>query len=321
VPLDPAACDYLASSGGGAAAVRVCRFGETVEQVRRAEAARARFGFGPLEAVDAEDRELAGVPVRIYRPYEFELGKTPVVVHLHGGGFAFGSIDTHDGICRRLCAQSPAVVVSVEYRLAPEHPFPAGLDDCWAVVRALAADSGEVGIDASRIAVAGDSAGGGLAAVVARRAHRAAIRLVGQVLVYPTVDFAVDDAGWAAYGERYGLSAEGMLWYRDQYLPRTADRSDAEAIPLLADPADLAGLAPATVVTVEFDPTRHASEAYAAKLRAAGVDVESLVEPGLIHGCYRIPGRIPGGQRLGGHVVEALRRMFGRVGTASDSAL
>jgi acetyl esterase len=289
--------------------VRVKRLGASIAEVRAEEARAATIGQGPVEPVgDTVDRSIAGVPVRVYRPAGTTVDPLPMVVHLHGGGFVFGSLATHDGVCRHLCARTGALVISVGYRLAPEYAFPCGLNDCWAVIIWLVDNAGELGGDPGRIAVGGDSAGGGLAAVAARRARDQEIPLKLQFLVYPTVDFDVSGSCWAAYGEGYGLSAEGMEWYRDQYLPNAADRKHPDAVPILAD--SVAGVAPAHVVTVEFDPTRDSSERYAERLHEEGVAVTLKREAGLIHGCYRIPALIPGGRVIVDGVVARLRHAF-----------
>src|SRR5207237_4108690 len=193
--------------------------------------------FGPVEAVAAvEDSEVAGVPTRLYDP---ALGEDlPVLVYFHGGGWVVGSVDTHDGVCRALANRAGCRVVSVEYRLAPEHPYPAAVDDGWAVTEwALAR--------APRVAVAGDSAGGGLAAVMARRARDAGLPLAFQLLVYPVLDHDFDTESYRANAEGYGLTRVGMRWYWDQYLP-DGDRSDPDAAPLRAP--NLEGVAPALIV-------------------------------------------------------------------------
>ncbi|OLT23504.1 hypothetical protein BJF78_32180 [Pseudonocardia sp. CNS-139] len=265
----------------------------------------AAAAFGPVAAVaSATDGTVAGVPVRVYVPVAE--GPLPVVVHFHGGGYVFGDLDTHDGVARELAARTPAVVVAVDYRLAPEHPFPAAVADSWAVVAHVREHAAGWGGDPDRVAVGGDSAGGGLAAVAALRARDAGLPLRLQFLVYPVADHNPERASMREYSKGYGLTASAMDWYVEQYLPAAADRSSPEAFPLLAD--SLAGVAEAHVVTVEFDPVRDSGEAYAQRLRDAGVRVTQIREPGLVHGSYRMPGLIPEARRILDGVVTALRR-------------
>jgi len=234
-------------------------------------------------AEDVEDLSVPGpggpIRVRVYRPRE--TGPAPLVVFFHGGGWVIGDIDTHDGSCRILSRRSGAVVVSVDYRLAPEHRFPAALDDCDAAVAWVAAHADELGGDAGRLGVAGDSAGGNLAAAVTLRArHRGGPALRAQALVYPAVDFTTVRPSLEANGEGYLLTADAVRWFTAQYLG-DQDPADPFASPLLAD---LGGLPPAVVATAEFDPLRDEGRAYAAALEKAGVAVRSFDFPGLVHG-------------------------------------
>jgi acetyl esterase/lipase len=200
----------------------------------------------------------------------------PVVAFLHGGGWAMGGVESHEAALRALATSSGALVAAVEYRLAPEHPFPAGLDDSLAAVRWLARDG-------APLAVAGDSAGGNLAAVVARRL-RGEIPLRLQVLLYPVADAALNTPSYREFSERWGLSAASMRRFWNMYLDGR-DGSEPDASPLRA--ADLAGVAPALVITAEADVLRDEGEAYAAALREAGVPVELERWPGTIHGFFR----------------------------------
>jgi acetyl esterase len=202
-----------------------------------------------------------------------------------------GDIDTHDGTCRVLCLRTQAVVVSVDYRLAPEHRFPAALDDCQAATAWAAEHAGELGADPTRLGVAGDSAGGNLAAAVALRARGAGgPRISAQALVYPTVDFSTDHPSMDSNGKGYLLTAAAVHWFGAQYLG-DHDRTDPMASPLLAD---LRGLPPAVVATAEFDPLRDEGNAYAKALAAAGVTVEHLEFPGLVHGFLGLGSLSPG---------------------------
>jgi acetyl esterase len=221
------------------------------------------------------------VPVRVYTPDE--PGPLPIVVWLHGGGWAVGSIETYDAPVRALTVASGAIVVSVEYRLAPEHRFPAAVDDCLAAVRWAAAGGAELGGDPARIAVAGDSAGGNLAAVVARRL-RGELDLRLQALIYPVTDSGVNTLSFREFGDRFGLTAQGMKRFWELYLDG-GDASDPDASPMRA--ADLSGVAPAFVLTAEADVLRDEGEAYARALREAGVPVTLRRYDGTIHGFFR----------------------------------
>ena len=244
---------------------------------------------GPLEAVARiDDRRIPGpagdLAVRIYTP----AGGTPprpVLVYYHGGGWVIGSIASHDGVCRALANAVPAVVVSVDYRLAPEHRFPAAAEDAHAAARWAAEHAAEIGADPRRIAVGGDSAGGNLAAVTALMARdRGGPRLAFQLLVYPVTDTAMDTPSYRENAEGYFLTRADMTWFFDHYLPRAADRMHPYAAPLRA--ADLRGLPPAAVITAEFDPLRDEGEAYAARLRAAGVPTTHTCYTGMVHGFF-----------------------------------
>jgi acetyl esterase len=219
------------------------------------------------------------VPVRAYRPEG--QGALPVIAYFHGGGWAVGSIDSFDAVCRALANASGAVVASVGYRLAPEHPFPAALEDCVAVTRWLGIQAHEAGADPTRLAVAGDSAGGNLAVGVARRLGD---RLKALALIYPVCDAGLNTPSYRDFKERYGLTAAGMQRYWNLYLDG-ADGLQADASPLRAD--DLAGLPPTYVLTSEFDVLRDEGEALVQQLREAGVDVTHRRFEGTIHGFWR----------------------------------
>jgi acetyl esterase/lipase len=228
------------------------------------------------------------VPIRIYGAGGG--GGRPALVYLHGGGWVVGSIESHDPGCRRLAARTPCVVVSVDYRLAPEHLFPAGLEDAWAATEWTAAHLAELGAD--RVAVGGDSAGGNLAAVVALRARDRGLPLALQVLIYPVIDADLDSPGYREHGEGLNLTRAKMAWYWGRYLAG-ADGFAPEASPLRA--ADLAGVAPALVQTAEHDPLVHEGEAYAHALGAAGVPVTLTRYDGQIHGFVRLAALCPRG--------------------------
>jgi acetyl esterase len=257
----------------------------TPEQARRDHVDRVPELCGPgPELASVEQLELAGaIPARLYRPSaDAEL---PVVVWLHGGGWVIGSVETYDPVARALALASGAAVVSVDYRLAPEHPYPAAVDDAEAAVRALADRAGELGLDGARMAIAGDSAGGNLATVVARRLRDGGgPRLRLQVLIYPVTDAARDTPSYRDVAVAGALGGEEMDWYWDLYLAG-ADGLDPDASPLRAD--DLSGMPPAYLLIAAHDPLRDEAGRYAERLEAAGVPVTVRRFDGMVHGFVR----------------------------------
>ena len=227
------------------------------------------------------------VPVRVYSA---ETGTPdPALVHFHGGGWVLGDLDSGDAFLRTLVVETGYTVISVDYRLAPEHPFPAAVDDCFAALEWVASSACELGVDESRIAVGGDSAGGNLAAAVALRARdRGGPRIAYQLLIYPVTDHDLDTPSYHANASGYLLGRSGMQWFWDHYVPDVGSRMDPEASPLRA--ASLAGLPPAYVITAEYDPLRDEGQAYAERLRAAGVPVTLDACPGVIHGFFTMTG-------------------------------
>jgi len=248
-----------------------------------------------------------GIPVRVYRP---EGGPSlPVVVYFHGGGFVGGNIETHDGVCHGLAVGVPAVVVSVDYRLAPEAPFPAAVDDCEAAVRWVSDHAGELGADGSRLAVAGDSAGGNLAAVIARRTRdTGGPSIAFQLLIYPCTDATCSKPSHVENGEGYLLTAELMQWFYGHYLGGS-DPRDPDLSPLLVE--DLRGLPPALIITAEYDPLRDEGEAYAARLVEAGVSATSTRYDGMIHAFFGMSGTVDAADRAMAEAVLALREALG----------
>jgi acetyl esterase len=240
-----------------------------VDQARAAHAAETAqlAGRGP-DVAHVYDGELAGVPVRAYRPRDAH----GTVAYFHGGGWVLGNLESVDAVCRALADASGAVVVSVDYRLAPEHRYPAALEDALAVTRALRERP---------LAVAGDSAGGNLAAIVARHLKD---DVAAQLLVYPVTDAGVNTPSFAEFADGFGLTAAGMRRFWELYLDG-ADGLQPDASPLRAD--DLRGLPPAYVLTAECDVLRDEGEAYAHALRDAGVDVTLRRLPGAVHGVWR----------------------------------
>lgn len=218
---------------------------------------------------------------RLYRPLEQD--NLPLLVFFHGGGFVIGNLDTHDNLCRSLASQTGAVVVSVAYRLAPESPFPAAPLDCYAATCWLVEYAGELGVDASRLALAGDSAGGNLALAVSRlAAQRQGPKISYQCLFYPVTEARRDNDSYNSFAEGYFLTAALMGWFWQQYLESIGQGDDPLASPLRAD--GLAALPPTTLISAEFDPLRDEGEAFALRLQQAGVPVRMQRCEGMIHG-------------------------------------
>ncbi len=225
------------------------------------------------------------VAVRIYTPAGAGSERLPALVWFHGGGWVFGSLDTADFTCRGIANRAGCRVISVAYRLAPEAKFPAAVDDCFAVTKWIADHAADLGVDADRIAVGGDSSGGNLAAVVSQLARdQGGPSLAFQALVYPITDHSFDTPSYRDYGDGYFLTRDAMVWLWTQYLEKVDDGTRSLASPLRA--ATLAGLPPAIAVTAEFDPLRDEVEAYAARLTADGVTVELVRYDGQIHGFF-----------------------------------
>jgi acetyl esterase len=241
----------------------------------------------PVPVAAVADRAVPGpggeLPVRVYTP-EGE-PPFPIVVFFHGGGWVVGTLDTYDPLCRALAAATPAVVVSVDYRLAPEHRWPAAVEDAYAATEWASRNAAALGGAQHRLAVAGDSAGGNLAAVVALGARdRGGPAIAFQLLVYPVLDAAGDTGSWAEFAEGHYLTAAGMRWYWDHYLGG-ADGAAPDASPLRA--AFVGGLPPALVIGAEYDILRDEGEAYAARLAGAGVDATASRHAGVVHGFVR----------------------------------
>jgi acetyl esterase len=261
---------------------------QTPELARRHRAEMmARFVPMPeYSSVKTEDRAIAvqgrEIPIRVYTPARD--GPSPVVVFFHGGGWVAGNLETHDPYCRALATEAKVIVVSVDYPLAPEHKFPAGLEDSLAATEWVLAHASELGGDASQVIVGGDSAGGTLATVVALLLRDKGVAgLAGQILLYPTT--AYYDPPTASYvenAEGYGLTRKGMIWFWDHYLNDKAEARDFRVAPLLAP--SLAGLPRAFVVTAEYDVLRDEGQAYAKRLAEAGVPVTHLFVDGMNHG-------------------------------------
>jgi acetyl esterase len=232
----------------------------------------------------AADGPAGPIPLRLYRGLGAEKGRPqPAVVFFHGGGWVIGNLDSHDQPCRALANAIPSIVVSVDYRLAPEHKFPAAVEDAVAATRWIGQHAKRLGIDPARLVVTGDSAGGNLAAVVSLEARdRGGPPLAGQVLIYPATDMGMNHPSHRRHATQLPLTGAAMRWFIDHYMRGPGDASDWRASPLRA--ADLARLPPALVITAGFDPLGDEGEAYAAALRRAGVRVEHERFEGQIHG-------------------------------------
>jgi len=305
VPLDPQ-CEALLNQMAETGAPPP----ETVSvEDNRALIAMIAELSGPAEDLArVEDVNVPGpagdIPVRVYVPAGD--GPFPTVVFFHGGGWVIGDIDSHDVPVRRLANLVPAVVMSVDYRLAPEHPFPAAPQDCYAATVWAAAHAGDYGADGSRLAVAGDSAGGNLAAVVAQMARdQGGPPIAFQLLVYPAVDARMTHASITENGDGYLLTKGFMEWFYGHYFTKESDADDPLASPIKA--SSLADLPPALVLTAEFDPLRDEGEAYAAALEAAGGKASAKRYDGMIHGFFQLGGVVDRNGELMDDCAGALR--------------
>jgi acetyl esterase len=283
---------------------------------RLAMRAGSRAATGPaLELSEVRDVDAGGVPARVYNPGGDH--PRPVVVHVHGGGWVFGDLETHDGLCRILAAGTGAVVVAVDYRLAPEHPHPAAVQDVEAAVAWMRSGGLGAAADARRVAILGDSAGGNLAAVVARRNRDAGLPpYAAQVLVYPITAPRPIGPTWGAYGEGHGLDTDEMAFYWSAFVPDAARRTDADVSPDRAE--SLAGLPPALVVTAECDPLRDDGERYAAAMAEAGVEVTCIRYAGMVHGFWRRPAMFTASRSAIDTVRAYLTRMLADAGRLGD---
>jgi acetyl esterase len=284
----------------------------SLTEARAADLASIRAGGGDPEPVhEVTNLTITGpggeLPLRLYRPASAR--PLPVLLYFFGGGWVLGTIDTADGISRSLANASGALVAVVGYRLAPEHPFPAAIDDCYAAVRWVAEHSGEIGADPARIAVGGDSAGGNLAAGIALRARADGPALVGQLLVYPNTDQLADDQSMRAADDPFLFNRHSVAWYRQHYLTGPGDAANPLASPLRAE--SLAGLPPALVITAEYDPLRDQGEAYARRLAGEGVQAELSRYPGMTHGFFTMAGTVDASRAAIAQAGSRLRAWFG----------
>ena len=262
------------------------------------------------------DRTIGGpagrLRVRLYRPAGSVARLLPAILYFHGGGWVTGSLEAYDRVFRQICARTGCALVAVDYRLAPEHKFPAAIDDAVAAFRWLATDAVNLGIDPARIVVAGDSAGATIATVLARLVRGDARPPCLQWLFYPITDLGLDSPSYRSCGEGFMLTRAGVEWARGHYLNSLDEVADPRASPLRAD--DLAGIAPALVYTAGFDPLRDEGKAYADKLARAGVKTIHREFDSLIHGFVGMRGVLQAGARAMDEMVAGLRHELGQLG-------
>lgn len=309
MPVDPGLQVFLDGLAAGGL--------QTLDEIPLEEARALLDGMallaGPPERLAAvEDRDIPGpagpIAVRTYRPdtdgSSDTAGLPPVVAFFHGGGWVVGGIESHDAICHRLATGVPAVVVSVDYRLAPEHPFPAAVEDCLAATRWCAEHGDELQGESRRLAVVGDSAGGNLAAVTALHARDHGPPLAAQVLIYPRTDAVSDYPSLTANAEGFLLTAKDIAWFEERYCGHV-DPGHPQISPMKAD--DHSGLPSTLVITAEFDPLRDEGEVYAERIRAAGGDAACIRYDGMIHGFYGMNALTETAVEAEREVVDMLR--------------
>ncbi len=309
MPLDPEAQAVLDAMS---AAGEVDPFTVPHTVLREAFGAMPGGDSSSPEMESIEDRIIDGpggpLTVRIYTPPG--AGTKSGIVYFHGGGWVLCSLDTHNSTCRELAGGTDSVVISVDYRLAPEAKFPAAPEDCYAATKWAFDQAESLGIDPSRIAVAGDSAGANLAAAVSLMARdKKGPEILHQLLVYPVTDSRLETVSYKENGKGYFLTKDMMRWFWHHYLETESDGENPLASPLRAK--DLAGLPPATVITAEFDPLRDEGAALAERLQAAGVATQYTNYPGVFHGFFAMTEQIPRSRQAVDDACVALRSAFG----------
>ncbi|MBS2964421.1 alpha/beta hydrolase [Actinocrinis puniceicyclus] len=316
MPLDPQAAALRARRE---AAGTPPLYTMTLEEARAADLADIRAGAGRPEPVAAVEHHTIDGPggelaIRIHRPDR--AGALPALVYFFGGGWVLGTLDTCDAICRSLANAAGCATVSVGYRLAPEHPFPAAVEDCQAALTWAAGNAATLGLDPRRVAVGGDSAGGNLAAAVTLLSReRGGPPLVHQLLVYPNTEYGGDTPSMRENADPMLFNRDSVQWYWRHYLADERDGLDPLASPLRAP--DLSGLPPATVITAEYDPLRDEGEHYARRLDKAGVPAEVRRYAGMPHGFFAMAGTLDQGREA---VQYAARRLRGAFGPADEPA-
>ncbi|TCO48752.1 acetyl esterase [Kribbella antiqua] len=281
---------------------------QTLAEARAADLASIQAAGGEVENVHhVEDITTDdGLPLRVYRP---DLtGPLPTLIYFFGGGWTLGSIETADGISRKLANAVPCQVITVGYRLAPEHPFPAAVNDCHSATHWIAANADKLGVDPTRLVVGGDSAGGNLAAATTLLARDNGPALAGQLLVYPNTLYGSDTISMRAGEDPHLFNKTSVRWYWNHYLTDPADGQNPLASPLLAE--SHADLPSALVITAEYDPLRDEGEYYAEKLHAAGVPTTLSRYDGMVHGFFAMSGILDGGQKAMSEAAEWLSGVF-----------
>src|SRR3984957_16912076 len=283
----------------------------SLAEARAADLASIQAAGGDPEPVyQVTDLTIAGpggeLPLRLYRPASGR--PLPALLYFFGGGWVLGTIDTADGVARTLANSAGALVVVPGYRLAPEHPFPAAIDDCYAALRWVAEHAAEIGADPARLAVGGDSAGGNLAAAATLLARAGGLELAGQLLVYPNTDQLADDEPAPGADAPFLFNRHSAAWCPRHYLSDPADAAAPLASPLRAE--SLAGLPPALIITAEYDPLRDQGEAYARRLADEGVPVELSRYPGMAHGFFTMIGTLGASRAAIAQAASRLRAWF-----------
>ncbi len=292
---------------------------EKIAETRLSVKSATAFGLPSEPVLRVDDFDLPGpagkVPVRLYVPKTQASSPKllPILIYYHGGGFIAGDLDLQDTLLRAIANRAGCLVLSADYRLAPENPYPAANDDAWAALTWVVHHSSGIEADPTRIAVGGDSAGGLLAAWVAQRANESGVDLQLQVLFYPNLDATTSSASWKELGTgAYLISHTQMLEWLDAYLPEGVNRADPRVSPLFA--TELTGIAPAFIITADHDPLHDEGHAYADKLKAANVPVDYTCWPGMIHGFASMAAVIDAGKTLIDQTAAALRKAFSMPG-------
>ncbi|XJZ28876.1 alpha/beta hydrolase [Bacillota bacterium Lsc_1132] len=285
---------------------------QPVSEARTAFAKMCRMLSKPKQIAKVEDRKISGfqneLTIRIYTPEQPK--PLPVLVYFHGGGWVIGDLDTHDPLCRSLANKAECTVISVDYSLAPESKFPAAVEDAYRAIQWVAEHATELGSDPARLAVAGDSAGGNLAAVVSYLAiQRKGPVISYQMLFYPSTGFSFTPS-FEKYGEGYHLTKSTMKWFRQQYLSEHNDTKKPLAAPMLIPAEATPMLPPAYILTAEYDPLRDGGFAYAEKLKKAGVETHYVCYPGMIHGFLNMTEALDDGKKAIAEAAKALKDHF-----------